>query len=101
MNEKTKNSPSNEENGFEAAFARLEIILERMNSGTISLDESLKLYEEADGLINICNKRLVDAERKIEMLIKNRNGDIALGPDQKPLTQEFNPANKQNFKEPS
>jgi exodeoxyribonuclease VII small subunit len=80
---------SPQETTFEAAFARLEEILERMNSGTISLDDSLKLYEEADGLINICSKRLVDAERKIEILIKNRNGELNLGSDQKPLTQDF------------
>lgn len=75
---------------FEAAFARLEEILEKMNSGSISLDESLKLYEEADSLINICSKRLNDAERRIEVLVKNRAGEIALGQDQKPLMQDFN-----------
>lgn len=75
---------------FENSFARLETLLELMNTGTVSLDDSLKLYEEADTLINSCNKRLGDAERKIEILIKNRNGDLALGPDQKPLTQDFN-----------
>ena len=85
-----QNSDPSSEQTFESAFARLEEILERMNSGTISLDESLKLYEEADKLIVMCNKRLTDAERKIEMLIKNRNGDLSLGTDQKPLTQDFN-----------
>lgn len=77
------------EMSFEDAFARLEAILERMNSGSISLDESLKLYEEADKLITTCSKRLNDAERKIEILIKNRNGELSLGSDQKPQTQEF------------
>jgi exodeoxyribonuclease VII small subunit len=77
------------EASFEEAFARLEEILEKMNSGSISLDESLKLYEEADKLIIKCQKRLTDAERKIETLIKNRNGEVMLGSDQKPLTQEF------------
>lgn len=81
---------SEKEIPFEEAFTRLEEILEKMNSGAISLDESLKLYEEADKLIALCTKRLGDAERKIEILIKNRSGDIALGPDQKPLTQNFN-----------
>lgn len=76
----------NEEN-FESAFKRLEAILEKMNSNTVSLDESLKLFEEADKLITTCNTRLNDAERKIEMLIKTRNGDLALGPDNKPVTQ--------------
>lgn len=74
---------------FEKAFSRLEEILERMNSGTISLDESLKNYEEADALISMCNKRLNEAERRIEILIKNRNGEISTGADQKPLTQDF------------
>lgn len=80
---------------FEIAFTRLEEILEKMNSGTISLDESLKLYEEADALITVCNKRLIDAERKIEILIKNRNGELTLNNDQKPVTQEFNPSSQQ------
>lgn len=74
---------------FEAAFARLEEILERLNGGTISLDDSLKLYEEADQLIATCSKRLNDAERKIEILVKNRNGELALGNEDKPLMQEF------------
>jgi len=84
---------SEKEIPFEQAFARLEEILEKMNSGALSLDESLKLYEEADKLIALCTKRLGDAERKIEVLIKNRSGDLTLGPDQKPLTQNFNPSN--------
>jgi exodeoxyribonuclease VII small subunit len=74
---------------FEAAFARLEEILEKMNSGAISLDESLKLYEEADQLISVCNKRLNEAERKIEVLVKNRSGDITFTMDEKPVTQEY------------
>jgi exodeoxyribonuclease VII small subunit len=76
---------------FEAAFARLEEILEKMNSGTMSLDESIKLYEEADQLIMICNKRLNEAERKIEVLVKNKNrgSELMIGQDQKPLTQDY------------
>lgn len=79
-----------EELSFETAFARLEEILEKMNSGSVSLDESLKLYEEADKLIRSCNKRLSDAERKIETLIKNRNGELILDSNQKPVIQDFN-----------
>jgi exodeoxyribonuclease VII small subunit len=86
----TNSQEKSNEISFEASFARLEEILEKMNSGTISLDESLKLYEEADKLILICSKRLNDAERKIEMLIKNRNtGDLILGSGQKPASEDF------------
>lgn len=97
----TTQSNSQEQTGeisFEDAFLRLEAILEHMNSGTISLDESLKLYEEADKLITVCSKRLNDAEKKIEILIKNRNGELALGQDQKPLTQEYSAAQVSNKK---
>jgi exodeoxyribonuclease VII small subunit len=74
---------------FEAAYARLEEILEKMNSGKVSLEESLKLYEEADTLIAWSNKKLLEAEKKIETLIKNRDGELVLGPDGKPEKQEF------------
>ena len=57
---------------FEQSYERLEQILEKMNSGALSLEDSLKLYEEADKLISHCHKKLTDAEQKIEMLIKNR-----------------------------
>lgn len=74
---------------FEAAYVRLEQILEKMNSGKATLDEAIKLYEEADKLIASCNVRLNEAERKIEMLIKSREGDLVLSEQQIPLTQSF------------
>ena len=74
---------------FEAAFGRLEEILEKLNKGTVSLDDSLKLYEEADQLITDCSKRLNEAERKIEVLIKNRSGELVLGENDTPATQDF------------
>ena len=78
------------EPSFEAGFHRLEEILEKINSSQISLDQSLQLFEEADRLINTCSRRLNEAERKIEILIKNRTtGDLVLGGDQKPTTQDF------------
>jgi exodeoxyribonuclease VII small subunit len=78
-----------EPKSFEEAYARLEQILEKMNSGKVSLDDSLKLYEEADILIASCQKKLTQAERKIEILIKNRSGEIALDETGTPMTQEF------------
>lgn len=76
---------------FETAFARLEEILEKMNSGSATLDESLSLYEEAEKLVRLCNERLNKAEQKIEMLVKKRNGELVTGEDEKPLTQDFKP----------
>ncbi len=90
-------SPMNENPSFEDAFARLESILDRMNSGKSTLEESLKLYEEADQLIALCNTKLLEAEQKIETLIKNRDGNLATSENGKPLTQEFLATNPTPF----
>ncbi|NGX58366.1 MAG: Exodeoxyribonuclease 7 small subunit [Chlamydiae bacterium] len=75
------------EMGFEEAVKRLEKILEKMNSGNISLDDSLKMFEEANALITSCNKRLASAEQKVEKLIKSRQGDLALDSSGNPQTE--------------
>lgn len=69
-----------EEHNFETSFKRLEEILEKMNGGNVSLDDSLKLYEEADLLITSCSKKLESAEAKIEMLMKKRSGEVVTEP---------------------
>lgn len=74
---------------FEESLSRLEEILELMNSGKAGLDDSLKLFEEANQLILSCNKRLNEAEKKIEKLIKNRNGDLQLDENGRPMTEDF------------
>jgi exodeoxyribonuclease VII small subunit len=71
---------------FEQAFHRLEVILERMNAQDIPLEESLTLFEEANSLITVCHKRLVDAEKRVEVLVKNRQGDLVLSPSGLPQT---------------
>ena len=76
---------------FEKAFARLETILTRMNSGNVSLDESLKLYEEADQLIVSCGSRLTTVEARIETLIKKRDGQLALDENECPKAEDFEP----------
>jgi exodeoxyribonuclease VII small subunit len=73
---------------FESAYSRLEEILNELNSGKVSLENALKLYEEADKLITWCNRELAQAEKKIEVLIKNREGYLldTLGqPERAPL----------------
>jgi exodeoxyribonuclease VII small subunit len=74
---------------FEKAFERLEAILEKMSRGDVPLDESLKLYEEADTLITQCSKKLNEAEKKVEVLIKKRSGELETDANGKPLTQDF------------
>jgi exodeoxyribonuclease VII small subunit len=78
-----------EDLSFEKSFERLERILEILNSSHPSLEEALQLYEEADSLIIQCHKKLSNAEKKIEVLMKNRNGQLQLNAEQKPITQEM------------
>ena len=82
---------NSKELSFEQAFERLEHILEKLNTTTISLEEALKLYEEADTLIIQCHKKLAFCEKKIEMLMKNRAQELIVGQDEKPMTQGFAP----------
>lgn len=74
---------------FEKAFERLEAILEKLSKGDASLDESLKLYEEADKLILQCGKKLSDAEKRVEILIKKRNGEIETDSEGHAVTEDF------------
>lgn len=77
---------------FEQAFARLEEILERMNAPSIPLEESLKLFEEATTLITLCQKRLGDAEKRVDVLIRTRQGDLATSPTGEPQTRPLKPS---------
>lgn len=53
---------------FESAALRLEEIVALLEKGGISLDESLKLYEEGISLVKLCNEALDKAENKIKIL---------------------------------
>ncbi|MGO9688896.1 MAG: exodeoxyribonuclease VII small subunit [Syntrophobacteraceae bacterium] len=68
------------EKKFEAALTRLEEIVQELEKGDIPLDQSLKLFEEGIKLSRICNKRLEEAERKVEILIKDKDGAVKAGP---------------------
>ncbi len=74
---------------FETAFEKLELILAKMNTGKTPLDESLKLFEEADKLIRFCSGRLSSAEQKVEMLIKGRNGELTVDETNLPQKQPY------------
>ena len=59
---------------FEQAMARLETIVSELEKGDLSLDESLKIFEEGIKLSKICLKMLDDTERKVEILIQDKDG---------------------------
>ncbi len=59
---------------FERRLARLEEIVERLESGEAGLDESLKLYAEGAELVKACRKALEAAEQKIAKLTETAAG---------------------------
>jgi len=65
---------------FEAALVRLEGIVESMESGDVALAELLARFEEGNQLLKVCEGRLKDAELKIELLKKQRDGSDAFTP---------------------
>ena len=76
---------------FEAALKQLEEIVQRLEKGELSLEESLKLYEEGIQLSRLCHGKLEEAEGKIEMLLKDAKGDVVPDADGAPKTQAFVP----------
>ncbi len=63
---------------LEAAMVRLEEIVKEMENDKLSLEKSLKLYEEGIGLVSLCSGELDAAKRKIQMLQMGKDGNIEL-----------------------
>lgn len=59
---------------FEQAMARLEAIVGELEKGDLPLDESLKIFEEGIRLSKSCLRVLEDAEKKVEVLVQDKNG---------------------------
>ena len=61
---------------YEDAFERLQKITELLENGNVSLDDSIKYYEQGILLKNFCEKKLKDAEMKIKnVLDKSKNSE--------------------------
>ena len=63
---------------FEAALKRLEKIADDLENDDISLDESLKAYEEGMKLMAVCQKKLEEAKKKVDVLVKKDGGKFKL-----------------------
>ncbi len=61
---------------FEAAMKRIDEISLGLEDSSLTLDESLALYEEGVSLVRICRKKLEEAEQKISCLCANENGEM-------------------------
>ena len=59
---------------FEAGVARLEGLIEELENGELDLDRSLAVFEEGINLSRQLNQKLDEAEKKLELLLKDENG---------------------------
>lgn len=66
MGTKTAEKPA-----FETALGELEALVERLESGELSLDESLQAFERGIGLTRTCQDALQAAEQRVEILTAN------------------------------
>ncbi|MDY7030992.1 MAG: exodeoxyribonuclease VII small subunit [Thermodesulfobacteriota bacterium] len=64
------------EQTFEDAMKQLESIVTELENGDIHLEESLNLFEQGVKLSRFCAKKLDEAQKKVEILLKDRNGNL-------------------------
>lgn len=63
---------------FEEAIADLEQVVEQLESGDLSLEDSLAAFEKGVVLVRYCNHKLSEVEKKVELLVKDKQGQLQL-----------------------
>lgn len=63
---------------FEAALEELEQVVEQLESGDMALEDSLAAFEKGVGLVKFCNQKLNEVEKKVELLVKDKEGRFQL-----------------------
>jgi exodeoxyribonuclease VII small subunit len=61
---------------FEKAMKKLEEIVQELEAGELTLEESLKKFQEGVKLSKYCSSKLDETEKKITLLLKNQHGDL-------------------------
>lgn len=63
---------------FESCLEDLEQVVEQLESGELSLEDSLAAFEKGVGLAKFCHQKLNEVEKKIELLVKDKEGRLQL-----------------------
>jgi len=63
---------------FEGAWEELESVVEQLESGDLPRDDSLAAFEKGVGLVKFCNQKLNEVEKKVELLVKDKEGQLQL-----------------------
>ena len=80
MAKKVSRKATEKEPSFEEAISQLETITRQLESGELSLDDSIKAYEKGMQLKKICQQMLDRAEGRLEYLAKQEDGSVEAGP---------------------
>ncbi|MBL7996549.1 exodeoxyribonuclease VII small subunit [bacterium] len=73
-----KKTKSEKTDSFEHSLKKLENIVQTLESGETPLDETLQKFEEGMKLVQFCHGKLNEAEKKLKILVKDKNGDYSL-----------------------
>ncbi len=65
-----------EQKKFETALEELEKVVEQLESGDLSLEDSLAAFETGVGLIKYCNEKLTEVEKQVEFLVRDKDGKL-------------------------
>ncbi len=73
---------ADEQKKFEDELKELEAIVARIDSGELSLEESIEAFERGVGLVRMLNHKLDEIEKKVEVLVRNAQGELRSTPYQ-------------------
>ena len=73
---------------FEASLEALEQIVHQLEDGDLPLDKSLELFEQGIRLSRECQERLSQAERRIEILLRDNQGRPVASPFKEPASEK-------------
>jgi exodeoxyribonuclease VII small subunit len=76
------------EKSFEAALTELEQIVQQLERGDLPLERSLELFELGVRLSRECQRKLDEAERKVEILLRSNDGIYRPAPFEEPQEEE-------------
>ncbi len=88
---------ASEKRKFEDDLKELEAIVDRLDSGEMALEESISAFERGVGLVKRLNQRLDEVEKKVEVLVRDAQGELRTGPlaataeDKEPPTNDEEP----------
>ena len=73
---------------FEEAIDELKGIVSKLEGGDLPLEEALSLFEKGIWLTRYCNRKLDEAEKRVEILLRNEKGELRVEPFEPSLNEE-------------